>query len=74
MLASVNTPFWCNRTSLQVGSFRGIQWSWRESNPRPNIIVKSFLHAYFIIGPVSNYEVSINQEMNKPNLCLAACS
>ena len=24
-------------------------WSWRESNPRPNIFVKSFLHAYFTI-------------------------
>jgi hypothetical protein len=27
-----------------------IQWSWRESNPRPNIFLKSFLHAYFIIN------------------------
>lgn len=26
------------------------RWSWRESNPRPNIFVKSFLHAYFIIA------------------------
>lgn len=24
-------------------------WSWRESNPRPNIFPKSFLHAYFCI-------------------------
>jgi len=24
-------------------------WSWRDSNPRPNTITISFLHAYFII-------------------------
>jgi len=24
-------------------------WSWRESNPRPNIFVKSFLHAYSVL-------------------------
>jgi hypothetical protein len=29
---------------------RCTQWSWRESNPRPNIFVESFLHAYFIIN------------------------
>ena len=38
------------RKPLKISSFLSKLWSWRESNPRPNEEIISFLHAYLCLN------------------------
>ena len=38
-----------NKKPLKISGLQNKLWSWRESNPRPNEEIISFLHAYLCL-------------------------
>ena len=39
------------KSEVQYENLRFLLWSWGESNPRPNSLPESFLHAYPLLNP-----------------------